>query len=193
MRRTAPDWVHEVKFDGYRMQARHRPTARSSCSPAPGSTGPTNSSRSRTRSRKLQVDTALIDGEVVVEDENGVSDFSALQDALKTRQDELRLLRVRSDASRRRGPHRRAADRAQVRAAGLAEGPDRDGIVRFSEHFEDDGSEMLEHARAHGSRRHRLEAARRALSLRPQRRLAQDQVRGRTRNSSSSATRTPRT
>src|SRR4029077_8452985 len=32
---------------------------------------------------KLKLDSALIDGEVVVEDENGVSDFSALQDALK--------------------------------------------------------------------------------------------------------------
>ena len=34
---------------------------------------------------QLDADTAVIDGEIVVEDEDGVSDFSALQDALKHR------------------------------------------------------------------------------------------------------------
>ena len=38
------------------------------------------------RSSKLAADTALIDGEVVVE-KNGVSDFSSLQDALKNKKD----------------------------------------------------------------------------------------------------------
>ena len=38
---SGPLWVHEIKFDGYRMAIRTTP-ARSSSSPAPGSTGPPN-------------------------------------------------------------------------------------------------------------------------------------------------------
>src|SRR6185369_12082688 len=74
-------YVHEAKFDGYRLQAR------------------LDHGKVKLLTRKaldwthkfqpvadalseLGADTAIVDGEVVVE-ENGVSDFSALQDALK--------------------------------------------------------------------------------------------------------------
>src|SRR5215210_8053969 len=76
-----PSYVHEAKFDGYRLQAR------------------LDSGKVKLLTRKaldwadkfkpvaeavaqLDADTAIIDGEVVVE-QDGVSDFSALQDALK--------------------------------------------------------------------------------------------------------------
>jgi hypothetical protein len=41
-----PAWLHEIKYDGYRMQARLAIMARCGCSPAPGSTGRTNTRRS---------------------------------------------------------------------------------------------------------------------------------------------------
>ncbi len=81
---TAPDsddWLHEIKFDGYRLQARIE------C----------GNVVLRTRSGKdwtakftgvaealatLKVDRALIDGEVAVTDEQGVTHFALLQDAL---------------------------------------------------------------------------------------------------------------
>ena len=75
-------WLHEIKFDGYRMEARldH------------------GSVRLLTRKQQdwtyrfkpiaeavaaLPAETALLDGEVVVEDEHGVSNFSLLQTDLK--------------------------------------------------------------------------------------------------------------
>jgi bifunctional non-homologous end joining protein LigD len=79
---SGPHWLHEIKFDGYRMQARldrgkvqlltrkqqdwtHRfkPVAEAVA--------------------RLPAASALLDGEVVVEDDNGVSNFSLLQTDLK--------------------------------------------------------------------------------------------------------------
>ena len=73
----------------------HRRAARSRCSPAAGSTGPTSSrSRRRGAARRCRSTSAVLDGEIVVDDENGVSDFSALQDDLSERpQRPVRLLR----------------------------------------------------------------------------------------------------
>src|SRR3954451_23555085 len=85
LRDTAPSgegWIHEIKFDGYRIQAR------------------LEHGKVRLLTRKgldwrdkfpnvaaavadLPAETALIDGEIVVEDENGHSNFSMLQAALK--------------------------------------------------------------------------------------------------------------
>lgn len=81
---TAPDgddWLHEIKFDGYRTLVRidgddvrlftrngHEWTARYGDLPAVF--------------RRLSGHRLLLDGEIVVQDENGVSSFAALQDAL---------------------------------------------------------------------------------------------------------------
>ena len=97
------------------------------------------------RSQSSAPTRALIDGEIVVEDENGVSDFSALQDALKHGKSDrfvyyvFDLLHLDGEDLRRA-----AADRAQGGARqSCCKGTDRNGIVRCSEHFEDDGAEML--------------------------------------------------
>ena len=100
---TAPSgtqWIHEIKFDGYRIQARLDD----------------GDVRLLTRKQQdwthrfkivadavaeLSADTAVIDGELVVEDENGVSSFSQLQTDLKERAAGwLYLLRIRSALSR---------------------------------------------------------------------------------------------
>ena len=80
-----PAYVHEAKFDGYRLQARidHGEVqllTRKALDWA-DKFKPVADALSR-----LPADTALIDGEVVVE-KNGVSDFSSLQDALKNKKD----------------------------------------------------------------------------------------------------------
>ena len=76
------NWLHEIKFDGYRMEARLEH----------------GKVRLLTRRRQhwthrappvadavaaLPATTALLDGEVVVEDDNGISNFSLLQTDLK--------------------------------------------------------------------------------------------------------------
>ena len=99
---TAPDnpaYVHEAKFDGYRLQARidHGDVqllTRKALDWA-DKFKPVADALSR-----LPVDTALIDGEVVVE-KNGVSDFSVAAGCTQEQERQLRLLRVRSSASRR--------------------------------------------------------------------------------------------
>ena len=139
-----PTYVHEAKFDGYRLQARldhgkvklltrkaldwtdkFRPVADAL--------------------EELTADTALIDGEVVVE-KNGVSDFSALQDALKHDKENFvyyafdLLYLDGADLTGEPLTERKAALKALLQAAG-------DGVIRYSDHFAIPGSEMMRHAR----------------------------------------------
>ena len=80
---TGTEWVHEVKFDGYRLQARidHgsvRLLTR---------TGLDWTERFGTLGKSLlspNVRSALVDGEAIVEDDHGASSFVALVDALKS-------------------------------------------------------------------------------------------------------------
>src|ERR1700680_975454 len=75
-------WVHEIKFDGYRVQGHLRDAA-----------GKVFTRRGRdwtNRFRKIAADawhinagSAIIDGEVVVPAEDGTTDFSVLQNELK--------------------------------------------------------------------------------------------------------------
>jgi hypothetical protein len=74
-----PRWVHEIKFDGYRLQVR---TERGRiCLTTRGGHDWTSKFRARLVEalKQLTVTSAMLDGELVVEAEGGVSDFSALQ------------------------------------------------------------------------------------------------------------------
>src|SRR5580704_4889207 len=76
---SGKDWVHEVKFDGYRMQLRIENG---------GATLKTRKGLDWTEKFPAIADAAtrlpdaIIDGEVVALDHNGVPDFAALQAAL---------------------------------------------------------------------------------------------------------------
>src|SRR5262244_1698912 len=85
LRATAPSgrgWAHEIKFDGYRIQARldHGEVRLLTRKGLDWSEKFPNIAAAVAR---LPARAALIDGEIVVEEENGVSSFSALQAALK--------------------------------------------------------------------------------------------------------------
>ncbi len=77
------NWIHEVKHDGYRtMLLVRRGTAL-----AYTRNGHDWSERYRgiiTAARKLPCRTAILDGEVIVQDARGISDFGALQAALRS-------------------------------------------------------------------------------------------------------------
>ena len=60
------EWLHEMKFDGYRILARARRTAGRACSAGTGRTGPRTSPPSPRRWRRSPCATALLDGEVAV-------------------------------------------------------------------------------------------------------------------------------
>jgi len=87
---SGPKWIHEIKHDGYRMQARiDGPSIRLFTRKA---IDWTNRFRSIADALgKLGLGSALIDGEVVVEDAAGISSLNNLQADLKAgRRDRLR-------------------------------------------------------------------------------------------------------
>jgi bifunctional non-homologous end joining protein LigD len=139
-----PSYVHEAKFDGYRLQAR-LDHGKVKLLTRKALDWTHKFQRSPTRCRKLGADTRSIDGEVVVE-ENGVSDFSALQDALK--HDKANFVYYAFDLLHLDGADLTGEPLLARKAAlkRLLEDSDPDGIVRYSDHFEISGAEMLAHA-----------------------------------------------
>jgi bifunctional non-homologous end joining protein LigD len=142
-------WVHEIKFDGYRTQAR------------------LDRGKVRLLTRKgldwterfpnvaaavaaLPARAALLDGEIVVEDARGVASFSALQTALKENAQDAFVYYVFDllyldgrDLSGLPLTERKAALERLV-------GKSQSGTIRLSEHLADAGKTVLEHACAMG-------------------------------------------
>ncbi len=79
---TGARWVHEIKFDGYRIQARLQ-GGKTKLLTRKGLDWTAKFPRVAEAVEKLGADTALIDGELVVEDKDGISRFSLLQQDLK--------------------------------------------------------------------------------------------------------------
>jgi bifunctional non-homologous end joining protein LigD len=146
---AGPDWLHEIKYDGYRLFARleHgkvRLITRNGLDwtdkfpELAGAFG------------RLPVDTALIDGELVHLAANGTTNFSGLQDAI---------------ASGKTGalnffafdlPYRNGWDLTQAsledRKAALADliPPDAEGMLRYSDHQSGQGPAVLRQASSLG-------------------------------------------
>jgi len=85
--RSAPsgqDWLHEIKLDGYRIQARIDRQKKQVQLLTRNALDWTHRMKSLAEAAlALPVETALIDGEVVVLEENGVSSFAELQAAFQ--------------------------------------------------------------------------------------------------------------
>lgn len=148
LRATAPEgdgWVHEIKFDGYRMQARlDRGEVRLLTRKGLDWTGKFPNVAAAVAA--LPARTALIDGEVVVETEAGVSSFSGLQAALKAGERE-RFIYYVFDLLHLDGRDLTGLPLIE-RKAELARliGKARGGAVVYSEHFEGSGEVVLRHA-----------------------------------------------
>jgi bifunctional non-homologous end joining protein LigD len=140
------EWLHEIKFDGYRMEARlddgdvqlltrkrqdwtHRfePVAEAVS--------------------RLPAAAALLDGEIVVENPRGISDFSLLQTDLKDGRTD-RFIYYVFDLLHLDGRDllnepllaRKAA------LAGLAKTDGQNGVIRYADNFEEAGPVILRHA-----------------------------------------------
>ncbi|NEX45907.1 DNA ligase D [Pseudotabrizicola algicola] len=138
-------WLHEIKFDGYRLQARIE---------AGSVTLLTRSGLDWTARfgaavpaalRDLALRSALMDGELVVEGGDGASDFSALQADLSAGRDDrfvfyaFDLLHLDGHDLRPLPLLERKERLEHVLAA--AQGP-----LRYSSHFEESGATVLRHA-----------------------------------------------
>jgi bifunctional non-homologous end joining protein LigD len=139
-------WVHEIKFDGYRIQARIA-GGEVSLKTRTGLDWTEKFPALAEACAALASHDAILDGEIASFGESGASDFSALQDDLKNGQQE-RMLYYAFDLLHLDGQDLTGApllERKRALAALLSELP-RDGIVRLSEHFDEDGAVMLKHA-----------------------------------------------
>ncbi|MEJ0094431.1 MAG: DNA ligase D [Methylocella sp.] len=138
-------WAHEIKFDGYRLQ------------PA------LDAGETIIRTRRgldwtqrfpsianaiaaLPVESAIFDGEAVVEDKGGIADFAVLQDALKEGRQEaivfyaFDLLYLNGFDLRPAPLTERKAVLEQVIATAPQAGP-----LRYSAHFAANGETLLKH------------------------------------------------
>ena len=167
-------WCHEIKFDGYRVQLRVE-DGDAALEHAQG-TGLDRKVR-RDRREAASLPDALIDGEIVALDHNGVPDFSALQAALSDGKtgdliffafdllfhggEDLRSLPLRERKARLKHllERRKGGER----------------LIRYVEHFEEGRRCRAAIGQQAAARRHHLQEARRAVSLRPLRELDQGQ------------------
>jgi bifunctional non-homologous end joining protein LigD len=142
---TGEAWVHEIKFDGYRLLARiDGGRVRLKTRSGLDWTGKFPSVQKALE--KLPVVAAFLDGEVVVETERGTPDFGALQQDLSEGRSErfsfylFDLLHLDGIDLTRASLIDRKAALAQL-LAGHA-----DGVLKLSEHFTERGDIVLKHA-----------------------------------------------
>jgi bifunctional non-homologous end joining protein LigD len=143
---TGAKWVHEIKHDGYRLQARIdgrkvQLLTRKSLD------WTERFSRIAKSFAELRLGSAIIDGEAVVEDSSGFSNFSNLQIDLKEdRQDRMRyyafdLLYLEGYDLTQAPLTERKALLQTVLSATASGSP-----IRYNEHLDTDGPTMLEHS-----------------------------------------------
>lgn len=143
------DWLHEVKFDGYRMQAVRDGDKVALITRTGLDWTKRFGSAIATELQELPCSTAVIDGEIVVLADTGISDFSALQADLSEGRtsrfvfyvfDLLHLdgadLSMRPLVERKEALEELLGDKA---TAG-------EGALRYSQHFVEEGDVMLDQA-----------------------------------------------
>ena len=134
-------WVHEIKFDGYRVQVHLRDAAVKVFT--------RRGNDWTNRFRKIAADawhinagSAIIDGEVVVPAVDGTTDFSVLQNELKGRS--KKIVMVAFDLLYLNGYDLRKVPLFERKA--LLNKIIAETDIQFSESFEVDGGEMYKHA-----------------------------------------------
>lgn len=140
-------WLHEVKFDGYRLQARIS-AGKATLLTRSGLDWTDRFGATLAKALgELPCDTALVDGEVVALGENGISSFSALQEALSGGATEklvffgFDLLHLDGQDLRPEPLLARKERLERLLASAGADSP-----LRYSEHFVEAGQTMLRHA-----------------------------------------------
>lgn len=142
---TGDRWLHEIKFDGYRLQARIE-AGRVKLLTRSGLDWTKKFGKTVVSAlAELPIGSALIDGELVVETGAGASDFSALQADLSAGRDDrftfylFDLLHLDGyDLTRLPLETRKALLEKLV--------PGISGILRYSGHFDENGALVLRHA-----------------------------------------------
>jgi len=141
---SGDEWLHEVKFDGYRALCRID-DGKVKFLTRHGLDWSDKFSSLGKAALRLPCQRALLDGEVAVLDDSGVSDFGALQNAL-SRKDTSRLIYYVFDLLHLDGvdltrlPLLERKQRLQqlLKSKGVADGP-----LRYSDHVHGQGAELF--------------------------------------------------
>jgi bifunctional non-homologous end joining protein LigD len=134
-------WLHEIKFDGYRVQV-HLANETIRVFTRRGHDWTNRFKKIADDAWHVSASSAIIDGEVVVPAADGTTDFSVLQNELKGRSN--KIVMIAFDLLYLNGydlPRLPLIQRKQLLKK-LVTGT----AVQFSESFEIDGNEMYEHA-----------------------------------------------
>jgi bifunctional non-homologous end joining protein LigD len=138
-------WIHEIKFDGYRLQARVE-GGRAKLLTRSGLDWTEKFGKNVVAAlQALPVDTALLDGELVVEAASGASDFSALQADLSEGRSDRFVFYV-FDLLHLNGSDLTALpliERKKLLEQLVGTG---EGTIRYSGHFNENGALVLRHA-----------------------------------------------
>jgi len=134
-------WIHEIKFDGYRVQV-HLANEAARVFTRRGNDWTKRFKKIADEAWHIKAGSAIVDGEVVVPAADGTTDFAVLQNDLKGRSRKIVLvafdLLYLNGRDLRRAPlHQRKAELKKI-----ISGTD----VQFSESFEIEGREMFTHA-----------------------------------------------
>lgn len=141
---SGPDWIHELKYDGYRIGAivaggRVRLESRRAID------WTSRFPEVAEAVRKIGCRSAIIDGEVAVTEPSGRTSFQRLQNIFEAGGGREGLMYYAfdllelDDIDLRKLP----LEERKVQLATLVPG---EGIIKFSRHFEGDGKRILEHA-----------------------------------------------
>jgi bifunctional non-homologous end joining protein LigD len=134
-------WIHEIKFDGYRVQL-HIANENVSVFTRRGNDWTRRFRKIAHDAFLISTSSAIIDGEVVVPAADGTTDFSVLQNELKGKSDKIAM--VAFDLVYFNGYDLRKlplVERKTLLKKLIAK-----TAVQFSESFEVDGPEMFKHA-----------------------------------------------
>ena len=134
-------WLHEIKFDGYRVQV-HLKNSDAKVFTRRGYDWTHRFRKISADAWRIKAHDAIVDGEVVVPSADGATDFSVLQNELKGHSKKIVL--VAFDLLYLNGCDLRKLPlterKAQLRR--IIAGTD----IQFSDSFETEGSEMYQHA-----------------------------------------------
>jgi len=134
-------WIHEIKFDGYRVQV-HLANETVKIFTRRGHDWTHRFGKVAHDAWLIKAASAVVDGEIVVPAPDGTTDFSVLQNELKGQSTKIALvafdlLYLNGRDLRKLPLHRRKAELKEIIA-----GTD----IQFSESFEIDGAEIFAHA-----------------------------------------------
>lgn len=134
-------WIHEIKFDGYRVQV-HLANEAVTIYTRRGHDWTKRFKKAAEDAWHIKAGSAIIDGEIVVPAADGTTDFSVLQNELKGTSDKIVLVVFDLVYLNGRDLRRLPLVQRKAELKKIIAGTD----VQFSESFEMDGRQMYAHA-----------------------------------------------